>query len=222
MFDVATGLNSTAPKEMSAKPISVQFSDLDLGLAVRKMFEGQKIDYIFVEGQGIMITGASQSNSAQGPASSPFPKDSSPFDQPATPFEQPVFSPDAPGGIPTPQPGFIGGGNPFNNVPNNNPAAQPAVIQTPFGPIANPRAQQGVPNNNGPLSGPGANPFSGANPFGNNGGAPNPFGNAGAPGAAGQTTPFGALPVTGGSATTPIAPIAITPLAGPAQNAPKQ
>jgi len=49
MFDVATGLNSTAPKEMSAKPISVQFSDLDLGLAVRKMFEGQKIDYIFVE-----------------------------------------------------------------------------------------------------------------------------------------------------------------------------
>jgi hypothetical protein len=67
---------------------------------------------------------------------------------------------------------------PGQNNPFNQQQQQPAVIQTPFGPIANPRANQAVPpNGNIPVTG--ANPaFGQQNIFGSPVGI-NPLGNPG-------------------------------------------
>jgi hypothetical protein len=80
--------------------------------------------------------------------------------------------------------------------------AEPVIIQTPFGPIPNPRLNQGNPNvpqdqQNAPLSAPGAAaPFGGLIPFGQAVAPANPFEN----------------PTASSPGSSAIAPIATPPL----------
>src|SRR5437867_6140330 len=131
LLDLATGMQSKVPAELADRNISVKFSGLSLEDGVRKIFQGQPFDYVIVERQGVIVTSASQTASAT--ESAPIynaPQQQTPFTP--QPIEQP-FTPDFPQ-IPVPQPG---------QPPI--PQQQPPTIQTPFGPIANPRAGQPVP-----------------------------------------------------------------------------
>ncbi len=146
LLDRVTGMTSKVPPELANRNVSVRFTDLTFEAAVRKIFQGQPLDYVLLPGQAIIVTGSSQTLT---PDSSP-----TPYNPPPPPEN--VFVEDNPPFIP-PQPM-----NNFNN--NNNPQQQPAMIQTPFGPIANPRAQQ-QPQNVQPMVMPGQvapqnNPFN--------------------------------------------------------------
>src|SRR5438105_1194583 len=57
LFDMATGLKSKVPPELANRNISVKFSGLNLNEGVRKIFQGQPLDYIVIQGQGIVVTG---------------------------------------------------------------------------------------------------------------------------------------------------------------------
>ena len=139
LLDVATGMQSKVPADLANRNLSVKFSGLSLEDGVRKIFQGQPFDYVMIEGQGVIVTAASQTGGAPevvpqyNAAGQPNPQ---PQFQPQ-PIEQPFNNPELPpaGGIP-PQPGLPG--------QPGQPQQQPAMIQTPFGPIANPRAGQPV------------------------------------------------------------------------------
>jgi hypothetical protein len=165
LFDRATGLQSTVPAALANRNLSVKFADLDFEDAVRKIFEGQPFDYIVVQRQGIVVTALSQNGT---PETSPAP---AAFNAPPQQIEQPSFIDDNPPPQPfvPPQPP-VGAQVPPPTANPFNPQQQPAMIQTPFGPIPNPRAGQ-------PVGGAQqATPFGTPAPFGN----VNPFGPAGA------------------------------------------
>jgi hypothetical protein len=154
LLDRATGMTSRVKPELANRPVSVQFSGLSFDEAVQKIFEGQKLDY-FVLARGIVVTSPSVALGSVGSAS--------PFSSLAQPVVQDRFS-EQPQPFMPPQP---------QQLPNG--AGQPAVVQTPFGPIANPNFQGGqdgnVPNN-APMNVPGQqapvqnnnNPFGGTLP----------------------------------------------------------
>jgi hypothetical protein len=171
LLDQATGMTSKVPPELANRNISVRFSGLSFDDGVRKIFQGQPYDYVVIPGQGIIITAVSQtiSGAESQPAPVVNPSGGVEQQQPFIDENQPVFAPPGqalpqPGMVPTPFPGAIPNGNPFN--PQQQ---QPAVIQTPFGPIPNPRANQQLPpNGNAPVQ---QIPFGSpavANPFGAN------------------------------------------------------
>src|SRR5919201_6883315 len=60
LLDRATGLQSKVPPALANRSLSVKFANLGFEDAVRKIFEGQPIDYIVVEHQGIIVTALSQ------------------------------------------------------------------------------------------------------------------------------------------------------------------
>ena len=60
LWDQATGMRSSVPRELSTETVSVSFSGLNLSDAVRKIFQKLPLDYVFIESQGIIVTGASQ------------------------------------------------------------------------------------------------------------------------------------------------------------------
>ncbi len=126
LLDLATGMQSQVPPELANRNISVKFSDLTLDDGVRKLFQGQPLDYVVIPGRGIIVTSASQS----GSTTEPVPPYSSPV-QVEQPFVQDFAPP----------------------LPANQ--QQPATIQTPFGAIANPRAGQPIITGNTPLTVPG-------------------------------------------------------------------
>jgi hypothetical protein len=128
LVDMATGMKSKVPPELTNRNISVKFSDLSLTEGVRKIFQGQPIDYILIEGQGVVVTASSQAPTGTEtvPAYNSSPQPEQPFVQDF----QNQFQPPPIAGQP-----------------------QPATIQTPFGPVANPRAVPPQPN--APLSAPG-------------------------------------------------------------------
>lgn len=182
LFDLATGMKSKVPAELANRNISVKFTGMNVTDGVRKIFQGQTLDYVLVEGAGVIVTAVSQSS---GGSDSPAPYNPPP--QVEQPFVQDFQQ--QPGTIQTPfgpaQP------NPQQPGQQNPQQQQPAMIQTPFGPMANPNApRQQQPNS--PLSAPGqqnslfpsalpsnqlpnqqASPqFPGSQPFAN----PTPFG----------------------------------------------
>jgi hypothetical protein len=165
LVDLATGMKSKVPPELANRNVSVRFSGLNISDGVRKIFEGQPIDYFVVPGQGVIVTASSQS--LNGTES--VPVYNSPGQQP---FEPPQDF----------QTGIQG-------------QVQPATIQTPFGPVANPRAQPQQPN--AALAAPGQNTlFPGTiqqNPLNQNQPQPqNPFApNGPTVGIQPTTTPFG-------------------------------
>src|SRR5438552_17564864 len=97
LLDLATGMQSKVPAELANRNISVKFSGLSLEDGVRKIFQGQPLDYVVVEGRGVIVTSASQTT--------PVGAESAPLAQPFSPqpVEQP-FTPDFPQ-VPVPQPG---------------------------------------------------------------------------------------------------------------------
>jgi hypothetical protein len=182
LFDRATGLQSTVPAALANRSLSVKFADLEFEDAVRKIFEGQPLDYIVVERQGIIVTALSQA--AGGPDSSPAPA----YNPPPQQIEQqsfidennppPPFVPPVPGQA---QPIIV---NPSPFGQQQQQQQQPAMIQTPFGPIPNPRAGQPLagaapPQQATPFGTPAqqATPFGTVSPFN----SPNPFGAQPAP-----------------------------------------
>jgi hypothetical protein len=178
LFDRATGLQSTVPAALSNRSVSVKFADLSFDDAVRKIFEGQPLDYVVIDRQGIVVTALSQTGGPE-PSSAPAYNAAPPqIEQPSfvEDNQPPPFVPAQPPPAPvaSPFPGAQGGQTPFNQQQNpafNQQQTQPAVIQTPFGPIPNPRAGQPVPGGQAPAQ---ATPFGTTTPFG----ASTPFGNA--------------------------------------------
>jgi hypothetical protein len=131
LIDMATGMKSKVPSELANRNISVRFSGLNVSEGVRKVFQGLPLDYVVIEGQGVIVTAASQALSG----TEPVPTYNAPPQQPG---EQQPFIQDFP--------------QPFQGQPGN--PQQPATIQTPFGALPNPRAQQPQPQQpqpNGPL-----------------------------------------------------------------------
>jgi len=176
LLDLATGMKSKVPAELANRNISVKFSALPVDEGVRKIFQGQPFDYVVLQGQGVIVTSAAQA--VAGADSAPVYNPPPGQVMAPQPIEQP-FQPDFPP-MAVPQPGM------GPQVPQMPPQQQPAVIQTPFGPIANPRAGQPIvgaaapvapPVQQNPLF-PGANQQQAApqqaapNPFG----TPSPFG----------------------------------------------
>jgi len=137
LLDRATGMTSKVPPEVANRNISVKFSDLNLTDGVRKIFQGQPLDYIMVQGQGIVVKAptAGSPTAESLPAYNPPPVGQQQYEQP--------FIQEFPGGAP-PQ---------IQPMPGQQ-QQQPAMIQTPFGAMPNPRAQQ-QPQQVGPLTAPG-------------------------------------------------------------------
>jgi hypothetical protein len=137
LLDVATGMKSKVPPELANRNLSVMFSGLTVSDAVRKIFQGQPFDYVMIQGQGIIVTAASQAVTG---ADSPLPFNA------AAQGQQFVDQP------------FVQEFPPGAQFPTGLPQqTQPAMVQTPFGPIPNPRAQQAIQQqqqNNTPLSMP--------------------------------------------------------------------
>lgn len=133
LLDQATGMNSKVPADLANRNISVKFSGLSLNDGVRKIFQGQSFDYLVIEGQGVIVTAASQNITDMDtvPVYTPAPG------QEQTQFpQQPVLLEGVSG-----QPGVVG---------------QPQTIQTPFGP--QPAQRPGFPQNqNAPFATPGQN-----------------------------------------------------------------
>ncbi|HLH29847.1 MAG TPA: hypothetical protein VKY31_01505, partial [Terriglobia bacterium] len=50
LVDLATGMKSKVPPELANRNISVKFSGLSLTDGLRKIFEGQPLDFIVIEG----------------------------------------------------------------------------------------------------------------------------------------------------------------------------
>jgi hypothetical protein len=126
LIDLATGMKSKVPPELANRNISVRFSGLNINDGVRKLFQGQPLDYVLIEGQGIVVTAASQNISGAEPVPT--------YNSQPQQIEQP-FVQDFPG-----QP-----------IPGQQQGA-PATIMTPFGPNPNPRAQ--LPQQNQPVVAP--------------------------------------------------------------------
>ena len=143
LFDLATGMKSKVPPELANRNISVKFSDLNINDGVKKMFQGQPLDYVVIQGQGIIVTAASQAVTSADTvpaytAPPPQQQQQQPFDQPfANDFPGQQQLPAAQGLQPVPQQ--------QQQPVQQQPQQQPPTIQTPFGPIPNPRAQQ-APN----------------------------------------------------------------------------
>src|SRR5881628_3106852 len=55
LLDLATGMQSKVPAELANRNISVKFSGLSIEDGVRKIFQGQPLDYVVVEGRGSLL-----------------------------------------------------------------------------------------------------------------------------------------------------------------------
>jgi hypothetical protein len=146
LFDRAAGTESTVPTELENRNVSVQFQALDLEQAVKKIFEDLPLDYVVLEQRRIVVTAVAGTLTAGAggvpvPVNDPVRAPSRPFAaaQPpeamANPFQSPGVNP-----------------APSANGERGTAPAQPAIIQTPFGPRVNPRANAQPAM---PLAGPG-------------------------------------------------------------------
>src|SRR5262245_7354800 len=135
LVDLATGMKSKVPPELANRNISVKFSGLTLADGVRKIFQGQPLDYIMVQGQGIIVTAASQTGQTASAGELPASSNPPPAVQS---FEQP-FVQDFPSAQ-TPQAQQLQ--QLQQQQLQQQQLQQQPMVQTPFGPIPNPRAQQ--------------------------------------------------------------------------------
>ena len=134
----ATGMTSKVPSELANLPVSVRFSNLDLNDAIPKIFEGQALNYVFVEGQSIIVTGAAQAiNYKNLPAAAP--------------------SPAAPG-QPEPQPPAAA--NAIQNPPGPNQPPVGTVANPQAGPTAPPQPPNAAPTTPGQGGAQNQNPFT--------------------------------------------------------------
>jgi hypothetical protein len=128
LLDLATGMKSKVPAELSRRTLTVRFSGLGVSDGVRKMFQGQPFDYVVVEGQGIIVTAQSQNSPGGGSDTTSTFNQAPPQIQPIEQnYQQQIQQ-------------FQDFGQ--ANLQLQQPQQQPPMVQTPFGPIPNPRAQQ--------------------------------------------------------------------------------
>jgi hypothetical protein len=112
LLDQAAGMQSSIPPELASQTITINFSNLSVSDAVRRIFQKLQFDYVFTPSKGIIVTGASQAAAGTEPVT--VSADVQQVDeQPSE--EQPAEE--------KPQP-----------PPPEEPQPIP-VIETPFGPI---------------------------------------------------------------------------------------
>jgi hypothetical protein len=102
MLDRSTGMASKVAPELANRNISVEFSGLSLNAGIRKIFEGQRLDYVYIGGKGIFVTSASLTSPIQQQpvySSQPVIANEPAFNEPA--FNQQPF--------PNPNDAFTGG-----------------------------------------------------------------------------------------------------------------
>jgi len=115
LWDEATGMHSTVPRNLANQTASVSFSEVPLNEAVRLIFEEIPLDYVFTAAQGIIVTGRSQPPAAPAPAAS---------EDPPVYERAPVVITQLP--------------ETRRNKPPSVAPEPPPPIPTPFGPIPNP------------------------------------------------------------------------------------
>ena len=86
MVDSAVGLQSKVAPEVASRNISVRFKELPVKDAVQKIFEGQPLNYMLIEGKGIHVSGMAQGT---GTAASSFDSPP-PVSQTPLPNVQPI------------------------------------------------------------------------------------------------------------------------------------
>lgn len=174
LFDKAMGMKSEVKPGLENRNVSVQFTNLDFHDAVRKIFQGQPLNYIVIEGKGIRVTDLAQGGTSTAVA------DSQPFNNPPQPPN-----------------------SPFQQVqpavqvnPNINPN-QPTAANIFGSPAPAVNANANPTNPSAPLSGPGVMPP----PIGTNNPLISPVGGANAGGNVfpGPVTPAPAQPAAPGT-----------------------
>jgi hypothetical protein len=125
LLDRAVGMNSQVKPEVANQPVSVRFTNLELKDAVRKIFEGQPLNYYFIEGKGIRVTERASTSGSTSVASTSTPQ--------TTFIDNPINTPAIP--IGNPQPAQPAGGQPAQpNLPFGNqqpPAASAPATSNP-------------------------------------------------------------------------------------------
>jgi hypothetical protein len=185
LWDQATGTHSSVPPELANRIVSVRFSKLPLEEAVQKIFQDLPFDYVFVRGQGIMITGLSQKHVPPQPA---VVQSAPPINNVNVNAVQ-RMKPEAR----TPSPAEIVNSPSPAEIVNRTPPP-PQIVPTPFGPIeVSPEGSQIMqlpPVDQGP-----------APPFFGQVGPPTPP--AGAPNGPGQNSLFGPISIYPNTAQLP-------------------
>jgi len=125
LWDQATGMHSTVPRELTKRKLSVHFTGLSVTDALRKIFDGQQLGYVVVEGTGVVVTELVQSGSTVEPQSE-FPDNDGPevIAEPAVPENarmKPEIQPPPPKVVLTP----------FGSIVYPNGSTPPPVTQLP-------------------------------------------------------------------------------------------
>ena len=106
LLDQATGLRSSISPELAKRTISVHFSRLRVNEAFQEIFRKTELDYVHIEGEGIIVTGVSRVRTAEA----------APVEEDAPQVISEVLGPEIP-------------------EPRIEPPRRPNLIHTPFGPI---------------------------------------------------------------------------------------
>jgi hypothetical protein len=64
LWDMATEMESSIPPELAEQTTSVSFAKLPMSEAAEELLAGLDLDYVFIEGRGIIITGISRPDAA--------------------------------------------------------------------------------------------------------------------------------------------------------------
>jgi hypothetical protein len=186
LWDQATGTHSTVPRELANQLVSVRFSGLPLRDAVQKIFQDLPFDYVFVDGQGIRVTGPSQKAAAVNAAQAEPQDNDVAVDVNAVQRMKPEAGTRSPAEV-------------FANTPPPTPA-----IPTPFGPTAPPNGHiTQLPGVQGQAPPP---PFFMAMPI-----PPPPAGAANGPPENNLWAPISILPNTVGLPSPPVTPPPVVP-----------
>ena len=120
LWDEATHMQSSTPPGLGDRRLTLHVSGLTLNDSVQRIFENQGLDYVFIPGQGIVVTGVSESDVATAEPESSDEEEPAVVERAATepiPFTDP--RPEPPSMVPTP----------FGPIPNSN---IPLVHLPPF------------------------------------------------------------------------------------------
>ena len=141
LLDKATGLKSEVKAAgLANRRITMRVTRLELKDAVRKIFEGQSVNYLYIEGKGIWVIEASQQSAENAPATAAAP---SSFQQSGPPTS---FQPQAPTGAPE-----FSGALPLGSAPAANSSITGSFT---------------AGTNNGPIPGQIPPPIGATNSFG--------------------------------------------------------
>jgi len=120
LWDEATHMHSSTPPGLGDRRLTLHVSGQTVNDSVQRIFENQGLDYVFIPGQGIVVTGVSESDVATAEPESSDEDEPAVVEQAATeplPFADP--GPEPPSMVPTP----------FGPIPNSN---IPLVHLPPF------------------------------------------------------------------------------------------